>query len=285
MKRTTPDRISSFRRGPAAILGCLCLLGAFPNVGAAQDSAETEKAAPVVEKAAQGGDAAQAAFSLQKKVNSDAIGSQKQIESLDDEAQELLSRYRSVVTETSSYEAYSKQLDQSIASQRTELDSITEQMGRANDTARDVLPVTARLIDDLEQFINLDMPFRLAERTERIAGLRALMNRADVSLSEKYRRVIEAYLIELEFGRTMETYEGVIATTGEPLTVGYLRIGRIALLFQTPDGKKTGYWDQDAKNWVESAEYERAFKKGARVASKQDAPDLVVAPVHAPKEM
>ena len=279
MKRTTPDRISSFRRGPAAILGGLCLLGAVPNIGfAAPDATETEKAAP-------DGDAAQAAFSLQKKVNSDAIGSQKQIESLDDEAQELLSRYRSVVTEASSYEAYSKQLDQSIASQRTELDSITEQMGRANDTARDVLPLTARLIDDLEQFINLDMPFRLAERTERIAGLRALMNRADVSLSEKYRRVIEAYLIELEFGRTMETYEGVIATTGEPLTVGYLRIGRIALLFQTPDGKKTGYWDQDAKNWVESADYERAFKKGARVASKQDAPDLVVAPVHAPREM
>ncbi len=276
MKRTAPDRISSFLCGLAAILGALCLLGADPDGGAA--APEAAKAAPV-------GDPAQAAFSLQKEVNSEAIESQKQVEALDDEAQELLSKYRSIVTETASYEAYSKQLEASLASQQTELDKISEQMGRANDTARDVLPLTARLIDDLDQFIKLDVPFQLADRTERVAGLRTLMNRADVSLSEKYRRVVEAYLIELEFGRTMETYEGVLETSGEPLTVDYVRIGRIALLYQTPDGKLTGYWDQDAKAWVESAEYERAFKKAARVASKQDAPDLVVAPVHAPRGM
>lgn len=287
MRTTTRDRNRHFHRGIAATGGALCLLVAAASMGEA--APETAAAVPTqdvaVKDVASKDAAAKAAFSLQKDANREASAAQKQIESLDDEAQQLLSQYRTVVTEAASYESYSKQLEQSIESQRAELGRIEEQMGRAGDTARDVLPLTARLIDDLDQFIALDVPFQITERTQRIAGLRELMNRADVSLSEKYRRVIEAYLIELEFGRTMEVYEGVLATGSEPLTVDFLRIGRVALLYQTPDGKQTGYWDQDSKSWVEAADYERAFKKGARVATKQDAPDLIVAPVHAPKEM
>ena len=196
---------------------------------------------------------ADAAFSAQRDANRAAKSAQQKVEDLDDEAQALLARYRSIVTETASYDAYSAQLERSIASQDAEIADIQSQMARAGDTARDVLPLTNRLIDDLETFVSLDAPFHVEERRERIAGLRALMGRADVSLSEKYRRVIEAYLIELEFGRTMETFPGVLESTGDPLTVDYLRIGRIALLYQTPDGGRTGYWDGDAKRWVEIA--------------------------------
>lgn len=260
---------------PAAIAG-------EAKSGPAQESgpAEGSAASPAVLAAT-----ADAAFSAQRDANRAAKAAQQQVKDLDDETQALLARYRSIATETASYDAYSAQLERSIDSQDAELAGIQAQMARAGDTARDVLPLTSRLIDDLETFIGLDAPFHVAERNERIAGLRSLMGRADVSLSEKYRRVIEAYLIELEFGRTMETYQGVLESTGDPLTVDYLRIGRVALLYQTPDGGRTGYWDGSARRWVEDASYAQAFRKGARVASKQDAPDLVIAPVPAPKEM
>jgi hypothetical protein len=265
-------------------------IAAAPRASAAADekpaSAPADSIAPIeASGTAEREAAATEAFSRQRDVNRQAVDSQKKIESLDDEAQDLLSRYRSVLTETASYEAYSAQLERSVASQGEELTRIQEQMDRAGETARDVLPLTNKLIDDLDQFIALDLPFQRGERVKRVEGLRTLMGRADVSLSEKYRRVIEAYLIELEFGRTMETYEGVLDTGETPLTVDFLRIGRIALLYQTPDGQRTGYWDKDAKAWVENAEFAHAFKKGVRIASKQDAPDLVIAPVHAAKEM
>lgn len=273
-----------------SVLAVPAIALAAEEIGAAGGDAPTPSPAALPIATSEDGSsarkaAADAAFSTQQDANRAAKTNQQQVEELDDEAQALLSRYRSIVTETGSYDAYSAQLEQSIVSQSAELAAIEEQMARAGETARDVLPLTSRLIDDLESFIALDAPFHVEERRDRIAGLRTLMGRADVSLSEKYRRVIEAYLIELEFGRTMETYQGVLADTGEPITVDYLRIGRVALLYQTPDGSRTGYWDGGAKRWVEDAGYAQSFRKGARVASKLDAPDLVIAPIPAPKEM
>ena len=107
------------------------------------------------------------------------------------------------------------------------------------------------------------------------------MSRADVSVSEKYRRIVEAYQIEIEYGRTIEAYQGKVGDK----TVDFLRAGRVALLYQTLDGKETGYWDADAKKWVQDNDYEDAIEAGLKVAKKQAAPDFIVVPVHAPKEV
>lgn len=301
MKRTRSILPPRVHCGVLVVVGAALIAGAgSPGIAApsTRSSANPASASPTAANptsepvgqpgpttAASGGASSVSPFSLQEQTNRESLAAQKKVEALDDETQQLLAKYRGIVTETASYDAYARQLESSIASQDEELARIADQMARANDTARDVLPLTARLVDDLDQFVTLDLPFQLEERKQRIAGLRSLMTRADVSLSEKYRRVIEAYLIELEYGRTMETYEGVLDTGDQPLTVDFLRIGRIALLYQTPDGAHTGYWDADAKRWVEREDYARAFKKGVRIASKQDAPDLVVAPVHAAAEM
>ena len=84
------------------------------------------------------------------------------------------------------------------------------------------------------------MPFLLEERRKRIAGLRDIMNRADVSLSEKYRRVVEAYQIEMDYGRTIEAYDGRLGEGDDARTVQFLRIGRVVLMYQTLDGRRDG---------------------------------------------
>ncbi len=100
-------------------------------------------------------------------------------------------------------------------------------------------------------------------------------------MSEKYRRIVEAYQIEIEYGRTIEAYQGKV----DDKTVDFLRAGRVALLYQTLDGKQTGYWDADAKKWAQDDGYEDAIKAGLKVAKKQAAPDFIVVPVHAPKQV
>ena len=94
------------------------------------------------------------------------------------------------------------------------------------------------------------MPFLLEERTNRVDGLQKLMTQADVSISEKYRRIIEAYQIELEYGRTLEAYEGLIGEGTDARTVDFVRLGRVSLMYQTLDGTETGYWNAEEKKWT-----------------------------------
>ena len=105
------------------------------------------------------------------------------------------------------------------------------------------------------------------------------MDRADVTNAEKYRRIVEAYQIENDYGRTIEAYRG---TLDNGKTVDFLRVGRIALVYQTLDGEETGVWDQGAQDWVELDDsYRTSIKQGLKIARKQSAPDLIELPLPA----
>jgi hypothetical protein len=112
------------------------------------------------------------------------------------------------------------------------------------------------------------------------------MGRADVAISEKYRRIVEAYQVEMDYGRTIEAYEGELAgEAGDPRTVQFLRVGRVTLLYQTLDGHETGYWDVEQKRWVVDDAYAHSFKEGIAVAKKARAPEMLIVPVPAPQEV
>ncbi len=110
------------------------------------------------------------------------------------------------------------------------------------------------------------------------------MNRADVSISEKYRRIVEAYQVEMDYGRTIEAYEGKLGGSDDARTAKFLRIGRVSLLYQTLDARETGYWDAQARKWVVDNHYAHSFKQGVAVAQKISAPEMLLAPVPAPVE-
>jgi hypothetical protein len=141
-----------------------------------------------------------------------------------------------------------------------------------------------RMLATLARFVDLDTPFLLEERRKRIATLEATMARADVTLSEKYRRIVEAYQVEMDYGRTLEAYEAKLGDGDDARTVQFLRVGRVALLYQTLDARETGYWDADKKNWVIDDDYQHGFKEGIAVARKLRAPEMLVVPIPAPRE-
>jgi len=214
--------------------------------------------------------------------NKDAQASQQRIDQLADQTQDMLGKYRQALSDAESIKKYNEQLTVQVKSQTDRMTNMKRQLVDIESTQRDVLPLMQKMIDTLEQFVALDVPFLIEERTRRVATLKQMMTRADVSTSEKYRRILEAYQIEMEYGRTLEAYEGKLGDGDKARTVQFVRMGRIALLYQTPDGRETGYWDAAAKKWVQDDHYAQDAKEAIRVAKKQGAPDLLWVPVQAP---
>lgn len=213
-----------------------------------------------------------------------AIAAQQRINQISDETRELLLQYRQHLSEAKSLRDYVAQLSGQVKSQQDEIGFIQQQLGEIEVTAREVTPLMQRMLDTLDRFVELDLPFLVEERRKRVQSLKEMMTRADVSISEKYRRILEAYQIETEYGRTLETYQAPLGEGEGARTVRFLRIGRVALLYQTMDGKETGYWDAGQKDWVVDDGYRNAVRHGFEVADKVGAPDLLIVPVAAPVE-
>jgi hypothetical protein len=227
----------------------------------------------------------QAVTAEQAAADKAAAAAQDRIDKIHDETQDMVSQYRQALADADSYKAYSEQLSNQIKAQNEEIASINRQLTEVESTGRDIWPLMQKMVDTLEQFVALDVPFLLDERRARVANLKGMMERADVSISEKYRRIVEAYQIEMEYGRTLDSYEALLGEGQDSKKVELLRVGRVALLYQTPDGRETGYWDRETKQWVRDDDYRSAVREGLRVAKKVGAPDLLTLPVPAPKEV
>lgn len=210
---------------------------------------------------------------------------QARINDLDDETREMLNEYRQTMAQVTDLEAYNLQLERLVATQNVEIADYERQFQEIETTKRQILPLIIRMLDVLGEFVAIDMPFLPQERSLRFEELGKLMARPDVLTSEKYRRVTEAYQIELDYGHTIESYEGEIDVGGEVRTVAFLRYGRLGLYYMTLDGLTIGHWDQAEDRWVElDNEYRQSLDRAMRIARKQLPPDLTRLPVPAPED-
>jgi hypothetical protein len=211
---------------------------------------------------------------------SDGQASQARIDKLDDETDELTRTYRAALKQLASLREYNAQMEKLIKGQKAEMVSIRQQIEDVTNVDRTIVPLMFRMIDALEQFVELDVPFLINERRARVQNLRDLMDRSDANPAEKYRKILEAYEIENEYGRTIEAYEGQMEITGEERTVAFLRIGRVALIYQTLDADESGAWSQKDKGFTDlDGDFDTELRSALRIAKQQAAPDLLVVPV------
>jgi vacuolar-type H+-ATPase subunit I/STV1 len=223
-------------------------------------------------------------LSAAERVNVQARESQARIDQLNEETRRLLTEYRTVLKEIEGLRVYNRQLERQIASQQTEMAELDSSIEEVTLIERQITPLMLRMIEGLEQFVELDMPFLLRERRERIERLRGLMDRADISPSEKFSQIFQAYQIENEYGRTMEAYTDEIMVNGSPRVVDVLKVGRVALLYQTPDAEQTGAWSVREQNWVSVGDQFRTpVNNGIRMARQQLSVDLLSLPVPGPE--
>ena len=223
-------------------------------------------------------------FVVAERINDQARTSQAQIDALTEETRELYHEYKTILKEVEGLRVYNRQLDKQIANQNREMSQLSESIDRVTVIERQITPLMMRMIDGLEQFVELDLPFLADERQDRIERLREIMDRADVAVSEKFSQVLRAFQIENEYGRTMEAYGATINVDGVDRIVDVLKMGRVVLVYQTSDGEETGMWNQAARQWeVLDEEFTTPVRNGMRMARKQLAPNMLLLPVTAPE--
>jgi hypothetical protein len=211
-------------------------------------------------------------------INKAASTSQKRVTRLAQQTADLLAEYRAVVRETESLKIYNDNLEKVVMDQREEVVSINQQLSGLEATNRGIVPLMLEMIDTLDKIVESDMPFRLEERRARVVRLRDMMDQADVTASEKYRRVMEAYQGEMEYGRTTEAYAEALPSTGQ--TVDFLRIGRTLLIYQSSDQLTTGWFNPTTRKYEDLPDrYRLEVKEGLAIARNEKAPNLVMLPV------
>ena len=205
--------------------------------------------------------------------------SQERINNIVEGTRSLEDQYRAINKEIDGLKVYNRLMRAQVEGQSATLEDIALSMDRVDVINRQIFPLMTRMIDGLEQSIQLDIPFLMAERTKRINDLKAIMERSDVTVAEKFRKVMEAYQIENDYGTSSEYYEESLTIDGATRSFNMLRIGRIGLYFQSDDTKITGRWNNETRQWEEDNSARNEVRKGLRMARQLIAPELIVIPV------
>lgn len=218
-------------------------------------------------------------------VNEAGRQSQQRIDSLDQQKRELLREYRNVTAELDRRSKYNRQLQKQVDAQKASIEDIQSQLEAIAVTERNIVPFMNRMIDELERFVRLDLPFQREHRLGRVDDLRGLMSQPDVTNARRYRAILDAYQQEVEYGRTIGTYRAEVTVDGDQRTVELFRLGRLLLAYQTLDRRQYGYWDADSGEWSRlPARFHDQVEQGIRIAKEQMAPEMLILPVAAPEE-
>ncbi|NEZ02759.1 DUF3450 domain-containing protein [Wenzhouxiangella sp. XN201] len=244
--------------------GSLLLLVAF--------SAQTQEVDPVLDTS--------------RSTAQDTAQSQERIDNIDAETQRMLNDYRALLKQLEQLERYNASQQRQVDSQRRELASLEEDINNIASLQRAMQPLMDDMVDALDQLVEADLPFLMEERRARVTRLKNAIEDPELSPAQRYRLVIEAYQIENEYGRTIESYRGDIEADGRLYeNVEFLRIGRVALIFRTDNDEVLKRYVPEDGNWVDlDRSYLQDVRTASRIAREQIPPDLMFIPVRAPAD-
>ena len=224
------------------------------------------------------------AVNLTTEANEHSLKVQEKINDLVEKKDELYSQFKTLSNELKSLNQYNNELKDIVNSQENEKNSIIKQIDKIDDTKRDILPLIKNMLLSLEEFVNNDTPFLYKERTKRVKRLKKLVKRSDVSVSTKYAAVIEAFEIENEYSRTIETYNDILDSTNSAKNVKFLRLGRVGFYYLTEDNKECALWDNETKSWIKlDNTHTYKLNEAIKIAAKKTVPNLLNLPLFTPK--
>ena len=211
--------------------------------------------------------------------------SQQRIEDLDDQAAELLGDFRAAQKQRDLLRRFNASRAREVQNQLREIEGLEQDVENIQGLQRATLPLLEEMLAKLEAFVAADMPFLQEERSARMGRLKSVMGDSSQTAASRYNLIMEAYQIENEIGRTLDSYEGVVLDGDEELKVEYLRIGRLALIYKTADGGILRIYNRDTGEFEDLPKsFMPEVVRGIRIANEQLPPDLMVIPVPAPAD-
>ena len=211
---------------------------------------------------------------------------QTKVDRIADQTDGLLQEFKQVNKQIESLRVYNSQLERQIASQKQMMAELRESIENATIIERGISPLMMSMLKGLEEFVALDIPFKKEQRENAIADLYVNMDSAKFSAAEKFRQILEVYDIESEYSSSLESYRDLvdIDANGSEVEVEMLRIGRVALMYQTKDKSQTGAWNKESGSWETlGSEYRRPVDQGIRIAKKLSPQDVMQMPITAPE--
>ncbi|WP_447028210.1 DUF3450 domain-containing protein [Vibrio parahaemolyticus] len=221
------------------------------------------------------------AQAVQSKTNQASAVSQKRIDASAEKSLTLEAEIEQLQEEVSNLKIYRDHLSSLVESQHQEVNSLNEQIEQIAQTRQGVVPLMYHMLEGLKRIVASDKPIRKAQREERIAKLDDLMTRADVADAEKFRRILEAYQIEMDYGTKLGIYQGKIKLdANEKVEADVLYLGRVSLVARSLSGDKFWSWSQQQQAWQPvGSEQKTELDKAFAMANKQIAPSMLTLPV------
>ena len=221
----------------------------------------------------------ESALSTAKSSTSASAASQRQVEQLDDQADNAIREYRAVLQQKDNIELFVAQQEIFKASQDSEIASLRRQLGTVEQIKQGMSPMMLKMAVALEDSIKSDLPFNINERLARLKDVQNVLANPDVSPAEQYRRVLNAYKIEVSYGLGIDSYEGTHPTKPGNV-VNFIRFGRTSLVYVTKDETEIARYNLETKSWdVLSGADEIQMRQATRIAKGEAAPGIVFAPV------
>jgi hypothetical protein len=234
---------------------------------------------PLHVRAAEVGDS----LDVVSKTNRSAVASQEKIDKISRETRDLLEEYRKLQDGSEYQAAYTRELEDLDRSQQQRIGELRQEIAQVRITRQRIVPLMRSMADALEKFVVLDLPFHHEDRINAVLQLKERLNRPELSASAKFRLLLEAYQLEQAYGSNLEAWRDSLEFQGRELSVEFLRVGRVAIYFQSLDGATSAYWDAALDEWIELDErYNRPLLQAMRVARNLTAPQLLHLPLVAP---
>ena len=204
---------------------------------------------------------------------------QQQINQLDDERSDMVGEFRTLLQRKTAAELYARQQAAAVESQEREIASLTDQLSRVDEITSQTVPMLEDLINDLDAFIDADLPFKLEERKERIQRLRDYLVDPNISVTERYRQIMDAYTSEMEVGRKTDTWKETITVDDKEVTVDMVLFGRVALVYMDPTGRYAKRYDRETSSWVDlEGKYKAEIEKAIRIIQGKRTQDVMYVP-------
>lgn len=220
---------------------------------------------------------------LQEKVDSTVEVAKQTQDKLDDWSTQkaaLETRYKTAQANIPYLQerlARQREVAATLDGQVAELERRLKESARLQAVVQDTLDA---VLGRFEKVVARDLPFLPAERQARLEGLRRLNSQTETPPAEKLRRLLEAMLIEAQYGETVEVAPQTITVAGREIHADILRVGRLAMFWRSPDKKLVGAWDPSQGAWVALDDgYKRAVLRSMEIGSRLRPAQIVSLPL------